>query len=115
MVRFATDGVLSFSLMPLRFATTLGLIASTMALIGIVYAIYARFFTTWVLYGWTLPFVASLFLGGAQLICLGIIGEYIGRIYREGKQRPMYLVESSRGFEDLGVSEKLNLSNSRAA
>ncbi|HJU06058.1 MAG TPA: glycosyltransferase family 2 protein [Nitrospiraceae bacterium] len=99
MVTFATDGILSFSIKPLRLSTTMGFVASGLALAGIVYALVVRLLTSNWVSGWTFIMVSVLFLGGVQLICLGIIGEYIGRIYSETKRRPLYLVERTYGFE----------------
>lgn len=92
MLRFATDGILSFSIRPLQLASYMGFTVSGLALLGIIYALVLRLFTlTWIT-GWTLLFIAVLFLGGVQLICLGIIGEYLGRVYGEVKRRPLYLI-----------------------
>ncbi|MCP5405168.1 MAG: glycosyltransferase family 2 protein [Pseudomonadaceae bacterium] len=99
MIRFAKDGILSFSSRPLQVATSLGSMASFVALLGIVYALVLRIFTsTWV-EGWTALMIAVLFMGGVQLLCLGIIGEYIGRIYEQGKGRPLYVVRERIGFD----------------
>jgi glycosyltransferase involved in cell wall biosynthesis len=100
MVRFAADGVLSFSLMPLRLAVLTGFLAIGMAMAGIIYAVLLRLYTTDWVRGWASIFVAVLFMGGVQLISLGIIGEYIGRIYGEVKHRPLYLLREKLGFED---------------
>ncbi|MGA9997170.1 MAG: glycosyltransferase, partial [Pyrinomonadaceae bacterium] len=102
MLRFATDAVLSFSFTPLRLAIWTGFGAIVFAVAGILYAIALRFFfdpSHWVR-GWASIFVAVLFMGGVQLISLGIIGEYIGRIYGEVKQRPLYFVQEELGFEE---------------
>jgi dolichol-phosphate mannosyltransferase len=64
-----------------------------------VYAVLARLFTDQTVPGWTSIMVAMLFLGGIQLLALGVIGEYLGRIYEEVKQRPLYLVDERIGFE----------------
>ncbi|HVF50081.1 MAG TPA: glycosyltransferase family 2 protein [Pyrinomonadaceae bacterium] len=101
MLRFATDGVLSFSFTPLRLAIWMGFVAILFAFGGILYAVLLRFFfdpSHWVR-GWASLFVAILFMGGVQLLSLGIIGEYIGRIYGEVKQRPLYFVRERLGFE----------------
>ena len=101
MLRFATDGVLSFSFAPLRLAVWTGFAAIGVAFGGILYALALRFFfdpSHWVR-GWTSLFVAVLFLGGVQLLSLGIIGEYVGRIYGEVKGRPLYFVRERLGFE----------------
>ena len=103
MISFALDGILSFSTKPLRVATFMGFSASAMALLGIVYALVLRLFTSIWVSGWTLMFIALLFMGGVQLLCLGIMGEYIGRIYREAKGRPLYFVAERAGFPDGAV------------
>jgi glycosyltransferase involved in cell wall biosynthesis len=92
MIRFAIDGITSFSSVPLKLATWLGYAAS---LFGFV---YACFVIVMKLIGQTVPGFASIivsmfFIGGVQLICLGIVGEYIARIFNEIKARPIYLVE----------------------
>ena len=101
MLRFALNGLLSFSLVPLQLASYLGFLISTIAFFYIIYAIGLKLFTDRAVLGWTSVMVAVLFLGGVQLISLGIIGEYIGRIYDEVKQRPLYVVEEAKGFEPL--------------
>jgi glycosyltransferase involved in cell wall biosynthesis len=100
MLRFAVDGVLSFSFAPLRVATWMGFIAMLMAFAGIVYAVLLRLYTTDWVRGWASIFVAVLFMGGVQLVTIGIIGEYIGRIYEEVKQRPLYFVQERLGFKN---------------
>lgn len=101
MVRLAGDGVVSFSIAPLRLAILIGTSASALALLGIVYALVLRLYTeTWVT-GWTLLFIAILFLGGVQLMFLGVLGEYLGRIYGEVKRRPLYLVKERAGFDEV--------------
>jgi dolichol-phosphate mannosyltransferase len=98
MIRFATDGVLSFSFTPLRLAIYTGFIVMGFALLGIIYALVERFIIGDVVRGWASIFVAVLFMSGVQLISIGIIGEYIGRIYGEVKHRPLYFVQERRGF-----------------
>ena len=98
MVRFATDAVLSFSTTPLKIATWLGFLVSGMAALGMLIALYVRLFEKGWVKGWTSLEIAILFLGGVQLICIGIIGEYVGRIYNESKQRPLYLIRERLGF-----------------
>ena len=101
MIRFAMDGIVSFSILPLRLAALTGLAAIWIALAGIVVAVVVRAFALYDLQlgrGWASLFVAILFMGGVQLLCLGLIGEYLGRIYTEVKQRPLYAVRERLGF-----------------
>jgi polyisoprenyl-phosphate glycosyltransferase len=101
MVRFALNGLTSFSFVPLQLATYLGFLVSAISLFYIVYAIGLKLFTDRLVLGWASVIVAVLFIGGVQLISLGIIGEYIGQIYDEVKQRPLYLVDEIVGFEKM--------------
>ena len=114
MLRFATDGILSFSTAPLRLAIYVGLAAAVIALLGIVYALAMRLVTQHWVTGWTLLFIATLFIGGAQLMFMGVIGEYVGRIYGEIKRRPLYLVDERLGF-DTGRAADAAAAASRAA
>jgi dolichol-phosphate mannosyltransferase len=99
MLRFAMDGIFSFSVLPLRVATWIGFAASGLAILGIVIATVERLMGVHGLVkGWTSILIAVLFIGGVQLICIGIIGEYVGRIYGETKQRPLYVVQERSGF-----------------
>jgi dolichol-phosphate mannosyltransferase len=104
MVRFAFDGIISFSQIPLRVATWIGLAASGLSLLGIMYALYVRLFTDAWVAGWTFVVISILFVGGVQLLCLGVIGEYVGRIYGESKKRPLYVVSGRLGFQDKDVA-----------
>ena len=106
MARFALDGIISFSFAPLQLATYLGFAVSLLSFIYIVYALGLKLFTDRVVQGWTSVIVAVLFMGGVQLISLGVIGEYIGRIYEEVKQRPLYLVDKLAGFEKTSCIEQ---------
>jgi glycosyltransferase involved in cell wall biosynthesis len=100
MVRFATDGILSFSTKPLQASVAMGMISAVMAMAGIVYAVTLRLFTNIWVEGWTALMIAVLFIGGVQLISLGILGEYVGRIYNEIKGRPLYVVQEYTGFTE---------------
>ncbi len=106
LVQLAVDGLFSFSTTPLRLATRLGFMISTFAFLGAVFTLVQRLFADWFsniglapVPGFATIVIAVLFLGGVQLICLGIIGEYIGRIYDEVKGRPQWVVRETRGFE----------------
>ncbi|HEV7798753.1 MAG TPA: glycosyltransferase family 2 protein [Pyrinomonadaceae bacterium] len=113
MLRFAADGVMSFSLTPLRVALWVGFFSIAMAFAGILYALIIRLYTNDWVRGWTSIFTAVLFIGGAQLVTLGIIGEYIGRIYAEVKRRPLYVVQERLGFRG-GTTEPTVIATSAA-
>lgn len=98
MLSFALDGIFSFSTIPLRLASYFGLFVSILAMAGIIYAFYIRLFTVGVVPGWAAQWIGTLFLGGVQLLSLGVIGEYVGRIYGEVKSRPLYVVRERIGF-----------------
>ncbi len=98
MLRFALDAITSFSHVPLQMATYLGFVISIFCFGYIVYTILLKLLTDAPVLGWASLVVAMLFLGGIQLITLGIIGEYIGRIYEEVKARPLYIIEELTGF-----------------
>jgi len=100
MLRFASDGIVSFSILPLRLATWAGFVASGIALLGILITVIEKLMgAEGLVKGWASILVAILFIGGVQLICMGIVGEYVGRIYGESKRRPLYLVQHIMGFE----------------
>ena len=94
MLNLALDGIASFSTVPLRLLAVIGAISAVLAVIGIVYALILRLFTHIWVEGWTLLFIGMLMIGGLQMISLGIVGEYVGRIYTEAKQRPLYLARN---------------------
>jgi glycosyltransferase involved in cell wall biosynthesis len=98
MLALALDGIISFSTAPLRLVTYVGLGFSCLSMMGVIYALAARLLTDNWVPGWTFIFIALLLIGGLQLVFLGILGEYIGRIYSEAKARPLFLV-----LEELGV------------
>ncbi|MFN8283938.1 MAG: glycosyltransferase family 2 protein [Chitinophagales bacterium] len=96
MLKFAFDGITSFSNIPLRLATYLGFLVSFVAFLVIVYTLYQKYFKHDTVPGWSSLMVSILFIGGVQLICLGIIGEYLGRIMDNVKKRPLYIVKDSK-------------------
>ncbi|PIQ72228.1 glycosyltransferase [Candidatus Roizmanbacteria bacterium CG_4_10_14_0_2_um_filter_36_35] len=94
MLNFALDGIMSFSTKPLRLATYFGFMSASLGFLGIVYEVikkilYPESFVT----GWIGLFIAVLFIGGIQLMTIGIIGEYVGKIYKEIQNRPKYLIK----------------------
>jgi glycosyltransferase involved in cell wall biosynthesis len=100
MLKFALDGITSFSYFPLQLATYMGFACAALAVLGIIVTVILRLSGSQAFYGQATTLVSVLFLGGVQLICLGIIGEYLGRIYDEVKGRPLYIVSSTLGFEN---------------
>lgn len=106
MVPFAIDAITSFSYFPLQLATIIGFIVAGISLIGILGVIGLRLFGSQdELTGQATTLVAVLFLGGVQLISLGIIGEYLGRIYDEVKGRPLYVIDKTWGIDQEGPVE----------
>lgn len=96
MIKFALTAISSFSTVPLRIASWVGFAASGVAVLGMVAVVVLRLFTaTWV-EGWTALMLAILLMGGLQLLFLGILGEYIGRIYGEAKRRPLFLIREEK-------------------
>jgi polyisoprenyl-phosphate glycosyltransferase len=95
MIRLALDGITSFSNLPLKFATIAGFIVAGVTFITILYALYSRFITGDVVPGWTSLILAVLFIGGVQLICIGIIGEYISRMSANLRGRPLYIINET--------------------
>jgi len=100
MIKFSVDGITSFSFKPLQFATTLGFFVAVMGFLFALVIIVEKLFTKLTVQGWTSMMVVVLFLGGIQLILLGVMGEYVGRIYDEVRGRPLYLVRETQNFSD---------------
>jgi len=96
MMNFALDGLISFSKKPLQIATLIGIFSFLLSILGVLYSLFMRFTTDNWVPGWTLMFIAVLLIGGLQLVFLGLIGEYIGRIYGESKKRPLYIKNESK-------------------
>jgi dolichol-phosphate mannosyltransferase len=111
--RLAMDGVFSFSTVPLRLATYMGLIVSFVAFLGALFTLcqkvfaeqFAKFGMTPGPHGIPTLVISTLFLGGVQLICLGILGEYLGRIYDEVKGRPHWIIQDSAGLDAKTIPE----------
>lgn len=94
MMRFATDGISGFSNWPLKVATMLGFAVSGIAFMLIIYSLYQKFYG-FTEVGWTSLHISVLFLGGVQLLGIGILGEYLGRVSENVKNRPTYIVKNS--------------------
>lgn len=95
MATFAINGITGFSIKPLRFATFLGGFISLVSFIYAIYAIIVYFISSHVISGWASMLTSILLIGGIQLVILGIIGEYIGKIYLQLKNRPFYIINES--------------------
>ena len=101
MLSFAVDGITSFSITPIRWVTLMGLALFGVSLVAALWAVFQKLFGHTV-GGWASLIVSVWFIGGVQLLALGLIGEYIGRIYREVKHRPKYIVETELGGAPTG-------------
>jgi len=105
MLRFALDGITAFSDVPLKVATVGGFLVSGVAFLVVLYTLYSRFITHDYQPGWASLMVSILFLGGVQLVSIGIIGEYLARLGANVRQRPLYIVSESNlpppGFSPL--------------
>jgi polyisoprenyl-phosphate glycosyltransferase len=104
MLRLATDAIVSFSDRPLRLALNLGFLVSAASILFGVSAVVSKLAGLDVVPGWTSVMILVGFVGGVQLIVLGIIGEYVGRISDEVKGRPLYIVRAAHGFEGPGTA-----------
>ena len=94
MLNFAVDGITSFSVQPLRLIAGLGVIIVLLALIAAIYVLVSYFMGRAVA-GWSSLLLSIWFIGGVQLLSIGVLGEYIGKIYKETKQRPRYIIEKT--------------------
>lgn len=100
MIAFAMDAITSFSYKPLRVASYIGFTFSAISFLYFIYVIYLRLFTNKTIVGWTSLLAVNLFSFGILFIILGIIGEYVGRIYEEAKNRPLFIVKNRVGFKE---------------
>ena len=101
MLKFATDAVTSFSYFPLQVAMYMGFLAAGFSILAIPLVIVMRASGSQAFFGQATTLIAVLFLGGVQLISLGILGEYIGRLYDEAKDRPLYIVREAPEKDEL--------------
>ena len=92
MLSFALDGITSFSVKPLKLISNLGILISVLSVFGLLYALVS-YFAGWAVSGWTAIVCSIWLLGGLQMLCLGVVGGYIGKIYSEVKDRPRYRIE----------------------
>lgn len=95
MLRFALDGITAFSDLPLKIVTYFGFFVSGVAFLVMIYALYSRFLTSDYEPGWTSLIISVLFIGGIQMIAIGIIGEYLSRMNHNIRNRPLYIIKDS--------------------
>ncbi len=100
MLHFAMDGMIGFSTKPLKLVQSIGVLTIGIALLLFVYALISKFVLRSVVSGWTSIIVAITFFSGVQLFSIGILGEYIARIYDESKNRPLYLIREKINFQE---------------
>jgi len=93
MLRFALDGIASFSIRPLRLITVVGFVLFLLSLVGIVWVVIEKFILGNAVQGWASTLVSIYFIGGIQVMSLGVIGEYVGRTFQESKGRPRYIID----------------------
>lgn len=96
MISLALEGITSFSVTPLRMVTAIGFTISILSSLGVIYTLF-QYFLGHTVSGWASMILAILFIGGVQMLCLGVIGEYIGKIYMESKKRPKHFIEKYTG------------------
>ncbi len=106
LIKLALDGIFSMSHLPLRLATYTGIIIAIPAFILAAVVVYIKLFTVHASPGWASNLAASFFMGGIQLVFLGIIGEYLSRIYDEVKGRPYFIVSEKIGFDNQEINEQ---------
>ena len=107
MLTLAFDGITSFSVRPIRIITAFGALTVLLSFVLIIYALIS-WVTGHVVAGWSSSFIAATLIGGIQLISLGVIGEYVGKIYMETKERPRYIVEEKKGFYEADKDVEAN-------
>jgi len=93
MILFAIEGITSFSVAPIRLITLIGFVSMIFCIFMMIYALITTLFTDTVVAGWASTVIPLYFLGSIQILSLGIIGEYVGRIYMESKHRPKYIID----------------------
>lgn len=115
MFKLAFDGIFSFSYVPLQLMFYLGSVSLFLSTIGVFGAVYLRFFTTAYsrVPGFATTIILVMFVGGLQLFSIGIMGEYMRRIYDEIKQRPQYIISSTIGFEKKGKLGRIDISEAQ--
>lgn len=113
MLALAFDGITSLSTRPIRIITMTGCLVALLSFLGVIYAVVSSF-TGRVVPGWTSMTCIICFVSGVQLVCLGVLGEYIGKIYMEVKHRPRYIISERTYTEDAGANKKNARCNNKA-
>jgi polyisoprenyl-phosphate glycosyltransferase len=108
MIKFASDGIIAFSTKPLRFVMTLGFVSVLISLFVLCYTIIIKLYGQQVQAGWASIMVAITFFSGVQLLGVGIVGQYIARIYDESKNRPIYVVRETVNIEEKQKEKSVN-------
>ncbi|MBC8061184.1 MAG: glycosyltransferase family 2 protein [Clostridiaceae bacterium] len=106
MIGLAADGITSFSYKPLKLASYLGFIVSFFSFLFLLYVAYEKLFTNKTVQGWASLIAVCVLMNGVMFILLGIMGEYIGRIFEESKNRPLYIVKNELGFKNASSEDK---------
>lgn len=106
MLKFASDGIFSFSTKPLKLVSSLGIFSLFISVLVFIYSIVSKFFIHETIGGWTSTTILIAFFGGLQLVSLGIVGEYIARIYEESKNRPLYIIKDMVNFQNKNTTDK---------
>jgi glycosyltransferase involved in cell wall biosynthesis len=109
MIEFALDAITSFSVVPLRIITAIGVIVFLGTMAVSAWTLWIRLATDRAVPGWASTLLPLLFVGGVQILCLGVIGEYLGKIYIETKARPRYFIEAMTCSADLVVRDPVSL------
>ena len=105
MISFALDGITSFSIKPIRIIGAVGLVFCLFALVALVWSLVAKL-TGNVVEGWSSLMISIWFVSGIQILCLGVIGEYIGKIYSETKHRPKFIIRQILDDHSVETDEK---------
>lgn len=115
MTKLALDGILSFSDVPLRMVLLMGVIVSCVSFLGGLLSIILKLAGAYTVSGWTSTIVVVFFIGGVQLVVIGVMGEYVGRIYQSVKNRPLYIVRDLCGLAAEGIADRVVVSQAADA
>ena len=106
MLNFAIDGVLAYSIMPLRLGLYIGFLCAVVSILIICHVLVSKFIFDDAVAGWTTTMACILFFGGMQMMVLGIIGEYLGRVFEEVNKRPLYLIARGKPKEEMDIESE---------